>query len=176
MFTESEKLQGVFSIETKKLHWINGDGDDPDDLCLHGDVVAQIGNEIFDVNCTVSATALYLLKSLEEDHFMQQGNQMLPCCGHDYVPNETNDAVIILGCPNGVDWSVLHQNNRIKLVSEKGIETCIDFEAYRTTVFEFADTIRAFYAQCGEKNMPKDVSSKNGYLAFWNEWNRRRAQ
>ena len=55
--------------------------DDADDLCLHGHAVAYIGNRKLEYECTVSATALYLLKSLTEDHIMCEDNQILPCCG-----------------------------------------------------------------------------------------------
>lgn len=31
---------------------------------------------------------------------------MLPCCGFFYIPNEKLDNATILGCPNGIDWSI----------------------------------------------------------------------
>jgi len=49
----------MFSIKSKTLRWIDKSKDAPGDLCLHGDVVATIGDEQFEYNCTVSATALY---------------------------------------------------------------------------------------------------------------------
>lgn len=71
----------MFKIEVSNLLWINDSEDDPEDLCLHGYVVATIGTEKFKYHATVSATALYLLKSLTEDHIIFMDNQMLPCCG-----------------------------------------------------------------------------------------------
>jgi hypothetical protein len=41
-------------------------------------------------------------------------------------------------------------------------------------VFNFCDKIEAFYNGCMKKNIPDDEFERNGYIAFWNEWNRRR--
>lgn len=59
-----------FQIDAERLEWINGDADDPRDLCLHGEATAVIGEECFTYYCTVSSTALYLLKSLTQDHLI----------------------------------------------------------------------------------------------------------
>lgn len=72
---------GFFSISATDLKWINGSKDDPEDLCLHGHAIAVIGNRKLEYDATISATALYLLKSLTEDHIIHDDNQMLPCCG-----------------------------------------------------------------------------------------------
>lgn len=59
-----------FVIDIEDLYWINGEKNDPKDLCLHGKVNVKIGNEVVANNypCTVSSTALYLLKSIKVDH------------------------------------------------------------------------------------------------------------
>ena len=75
-----------FMIDTTKLYWIDGSADDPEDLCLHGHAIADFGEERLEYDCTVSATALYLLKTLTEDHIIYEDKQLLPCCGHFYVP------------------------------------------------------------------------------------------
>jgi hypothetical protein len=48
--------------------------------------------------------------------------------------------------------------------------------AHRKTVFEFVDKIEAFYNSCWPKILPKDDFARDGYLAFWNEWRRRRQE
>ena len=58
---------GTFRIEASNFHWIRGDADDPKDLCLHGRVKLQLGETVIEDLGTVSATALYLLKTLTED-------------------------------------------------------------------------------------------------------------
>ena len=76
-----------FSISAGSYHWINGEADEPGDYCLHG-LAAVIGDERFEYDCTVSAAALYLLKTLSEDHIMGEDNQLLPCCGFFLCPDE----------------------------------------------------------------------------------------
>ncbi|MFT9495287.1 hypothetical protein [Anaerosolibacter sp.] len=166
-----------FIIRALDLYWLNGEKDDVDDLCLHGDVYVQIGEEVVvdNYSCTVSSTAVYLLKSLEEDHIPDEGlNQMLPCCGFFIIPNDHDDTVEISGCANGIDWSVIHTDGYVKLVTEKGTEVKIEKSLYREIVFNFVDKIEAFYRNCKEKSMPTDDFEHSGYIKFWKEWRNRR--
>lgn len=159
----------MFEIKVSELHWIEG-GDPTSDLCLHGNVTAVIGDEAFQYDATVSSTALYLLKSLKEDHRIHESNQMLPCCGFFIVADQTLSTVDILGCPNGIDWSVIRENDSIVLITEAGKATRVPIEEYRQTVFAFADLIEAFYKGSEAKKLPEDEFDRNGYIAFWNEW------
>lgn len=164
-----------FCITADNLKWINGESDDQNDLCLHGHAVAKIGDEIFEYDATVSATALYLLKSITEDHIMYDDNQMLPCCGHSvWIKDDGSGDVVISGCSNGIDWSIIHNENTVRLITEQGNETVIELDDYRKEVFKFADIIEAYYNKCSEKVLPKDALERDGYIAFWNEWHRRR--
>lgn len=165
---------GDFWIDAVNFTWINGEADDPEDLCLHGDATAVIGDETFTYRCTVSATALYLLKTLTQDHFIGKDNQMLPCCGFFLMPNEALTEVTILGCPNGIDWSVIHEGDAVKLVTESGTETLVPIKDYACAVFGFADKIEAYYRSCAPKLPCEDEQDRDGYTAFWNEWHRRR--
>lgn len=114
-----------FQIAATKFYWINGEADDPEDLCLHGHVVVSIGDRHLEDNCTVSATALYLLKSLTEDHIAGEDIQLLPCCGHFYMPDEGLENVIISGCDNGTDWTVIHSGNSVILTLEDGMAVTV---------------------------------------------------
>ena len=166
-----------FSIYADNLTWINDNKDDPEDLCLHGHAVVMIGNQKLEYEATVSATALYLLKTLTEDHVKFEDNQMLPCCGHFIIPNEELDTVTILGCPNGIDWSVIHNNDdSVTLELEDGTKEIVAITDYEKQVYRFADMIENFYLSCSPKVMPKDPFEKNAYIAFWNEWHRRRGK
>lgn len=71
---------GKFQIDATKFYWINEEADDPEDLCLHGHVVVSIGDLKLEDDCTVSATALYLLKSLTEDHMAGGGDSAACLC------------------------------------------------------------------------------------------------
>lgn len=163
----------MFRIEIHKLYWINDTVDDPNDLCLHGDVTVVIGDEIYNESCTVSSTALYMLKSLSSNHIINENNQMLPCCGHTLIPNDDFDTVLISGCRNGVDWSVVHEGTKVKIITSTGKTTYIDFNEYKMIVFRFVDDIEAFYLQCSQKSMSSEFIP-GCYKAFWNEWHRRR--
>lgn len=166
-----------FLIDILDYYWINGEKDDPTDLCLHGDVNVKIGEEVVadSYSCAVSSTALYLLKSLEEDHVIgKEANQMLPCCGFFIIPNDNEETVEITGCAYGIDWSVLHTNAYVKLVTERGTEVEIELNTYREIVFGFADKIEQYYRGCKEKVLPTDDFAYNGYIKFWREWSNRR--
>ena len=163
----------MFKIDAYDFEWICGVEDDPEDACLHGRVRMQTENFTVEDSATVSATALYLLRTLTEDHIFGEGAQMLPCCAHFMVPDDALQNVWIDHCDNGVDWSVIHNNGRIKIVLASGEESDISFEEYREEVYRFADKIEDYYNKCLPKQFDDDFK-KNAYIAFWNEWRRRR--
>ncbi|MBM7868634.1 hypothetical protein JOC70_000103 [Clostridium pascui] len=166
-----------FTIDIVDLYWINGEKDNPEDLCLHGKVNVKIGNEVVADNypCTVSSTALYLLKSIKENHVMgKSSNQMLPCCGHFIIASDHDDTVEICGCPSGVDWSVLHIDGGVKLVTENANEVTINLNDYIKTVSNFVNKVEEFYKKSEAKNIPADDFDRDGYIKFWKEWNNRR--
>ena len=164
----------MFCIEIKRLYWIKETEDYPNDLCLHGDVVINLCNKRSEESCCASAAALYLLKAIEEDHIPKSGNQLFPCCGHFIIANEHLDKVEILGCNNGLDWSIIHKNDIVNFVTESNTAEHMHIEDYKTVVFNFADAIEKYYLNCTQKNIPQDKFEKDGYIAFWNEWHKRR--
>lgn len=164
-----------FSITATNFHWINGKEDDEKDLCLHGHTVVEIGDELFEYDATISATALYLLKSLKEDHIINKEIQMLPCCGNTILlKNDNSNDVFIMGCDNGIDWSIIHQKENVKIITSSGNETIIPIKEYTNEVYKFADLIEDYYKKCKNKILPKNKFDRDGYIAFWNEWHRRR--
>lgn len=163
-----------FRIEVEELAWIDGSKDNPEDLCLHGKVRVIIGEEKLEYEATVSATALYLLKSLTEDHKIGEDNQMLPCCGDCIIPDAELSNVSIIGCSNGIDWSILHEGEEILLITESGKRTRVSIPKYRQEVVDFVDKIESYYQACSPKILPEDDFTREGYEAFWNEWHRRR--
>lgn len=144
------------------------------DLCLHGRAVACIGDRTPEYDAAVSAAALYLLKSLTENHLIYADCQMLPCCGFNLFADDTLDNVTVLICPNGLDWSVLHDGNTVILELDDGTKERVSANDYRNAVLAFADKVEAFYNSCAPKKLPEDDFHRNGYIAFWNEWHRRR--
>ncbi len=168
---------GKFKIDVDNFHWINGAADDPQDLCLHGHVRVEIGGIVLEDTGTVSATALYLLKTLGEDKIMAEFDiQMIPCCGHALFANEDLSEVMISGCDKGTDWSTVHEGDHVRLILPDGHEAVISLADYQEEVYRFADKVEAFYISCAAKILPEDEFDRNGYIAFWNEWYRRRGQ
>lgn len=163
----------LFEINATELGWIGGTQDEPDDLCLHGHAVAFIGGERLEYDCTVSAAALYLLKSLTEDHIAGEDNQLLPCCGFFLCPDERGENVTIVGCGNGADWSVLHEGGSVRLITASGRETSVPLGDYAREVCSFADEVAAYYAACSPKPEPGDEFERRGWAAFRREWKRR---
>ena len=161
----------IFKIDAHDFYWLC---DEEDDLCLHGAACAIIGERRLEYDCTVSATALYLLKTLTQDHIIYTDNQLLPCCGHFYIPDDDLQNVMISGCPNGIDWTVRHEGDSVVIELEDGYSVRVPLCEYRDEVFRFADMIEDHYSSRPPKNLPQDEFLRNGYIAFWNEWHRRR--
>lgn len=167
----------IFKIIINDLYWIGGDKDDPKDLCLHGNLTVHIGDTILADHGTVSATALYLLKTLTKDKIMNEYDiQMIPCCGHFMIANNDLSEVLISGCDKGTDWSTIHDGDNIRIILPNGKTELISFDIYKKEVLDFVDKIEAFYLSCAPKELPNDEFRKNGYIAFWNEWKNRRNQ
>ncbi len=171
-----------FSIEINEMHWLFDENSDAD-LCAHGNLTVRIGDELIagikeDEDWTISATALFLLRTLERNHSKENpvGEHLIPCCGHLFIFTEETEEVYIGGCPNGIDWEVIHQNGSIKLRTESGKETLLDFDFYKSEILEFVDKVENFYIQSGEKIIPDNEFERNGYLEFWNEWKIRRSR
>lgn len=135
---------GLFSIDATDFEQIDGSKDNSEDLCLHGHAIVCIGKCKFEYDATIIATALYLLKTLTKNHIINTDNQVLPCCGHFVIPNETLDNVTISGCPNGIDWSVIHDGNSVILELEDGTREYVSIADYKREVLSFAEKLKHF--------------------------------
>ena len=165
----------IFSIGFDGIGWLEGLEDDPGDCCAHAHAVAQIGDETFEYYATVSATALYLPKSLKKDHSAYREEQFLPCCGFNiYEKDDGTDDVVILGCPNGIDWDLVHAGDEVIITTDSGMVTTIPFAEYREEALRFADKVEAFYSDQPPRRPPEDEAQ--AYKAFWEEWHRRRQE
>ena len=165
----------TFEIKIINLHWINETNEDPNDLCLHGNVFVKIGNKIIDDGVanlwTVSSGAYRMLETLYRNHNDSDEcyeEHLLPCCGHFMFVDEKTDKLIICGCPNGIDWTVIHENNMVKLVEDESTQIIMPFEEYKNAVFNFADKVKMFYDKCLPKHPnPEDAKA---YQRFWLDW------
>ena len=113
-----------FSIEINEIHWLSQENTNTD-LCAHGNIKVEIGDELIagmnkDENWTISATALFLLRTLERNHTKenQVGEHLIPCCGHFLVFTDDMEELYIGGCSSGIDWEVIHENGFVKIKTE----------------------------------------------------------
>jgi hypothetical protein len=170
----------VVILRPVNLRWIQGAADDPKDLCAHGDVEFRIGGDTLLAtngrDLTVSAAALYLLRTLSKPHTKEApvGDHLFPCCAFAMwdIPGEAD--VAICGCPNGEDFEVLHQvsGSGVVVRAADGREWEVSWPDWRTAVFAFVDSVSEFYAACSPKQ-PSDEDAA-GFKKFRTEWRRRR--
>lgn len=150
--------------------------DNPEDLCAHGHVFVRIGDEVISdegsLDVTVSATALYLMRTISDNY--KEGDyasQLLPCCGHFIIADDDKDFVNICGCSCGIDWTIIHiDDNTIKHISGGEKEATIGIDLHKKLVFEFADQVENFYNKSLPKTIPGTDFEEKGYLTFWKEW------
>lgn len=168
----------MFRLEFSRLHWL---GETPEeDLCAHGAALVRIGDELLvhpaeDDGWTLSASSLYLLRTLRRDHrpLSSVAEHLIPCCGFSMWP-EDRDEVLIIGCPNGVDWQVEHTVGGVKLTTSQGSTVTLHPTDWRSAVLRVADQVRAFYEASLSKCLPEDDYDRRGYEQFWQEWMRLR--
>jgi hypothetical protein len=162
--------------------WVNASDDDPADLCVHGRVEFRVGEDVLldpthNLQVTVSAAALYLLRTLTTPHCKQApvGDHLFPCCGFAMWDVGTPD-VVISGCPNGVDFEVLPRvgDAEVLVRAGDGRQWRLERSEWRAAVFEFADRVSEFYAASSAKQPSND--DEPGFRKFTAEWARRRGE
>ena len=142
------------------------------DYCVHGKVVFKIdgcnlSND--DSDWCVSASAYRFLRSLFENHFLGAEEQMIPCCGHFLIPSQDKTSVIISGCPNGIDFDIIHEDKNIIIRTQDGSTYTVTFEDYKASVLSYAKQIEEFYHQNPPRQF-EDQFDQDGFSAFCNEW------
>jgi hypothetical protein len=171
-------MKNQFELKLLTIGWLENT-DEQEDLCAHGNVLVRIGSAILsDAEAgrwTVSAAALFLLRTLTQNHtpVTPVGDQLLPCCGFTMWPVDNSADVLVLGCPNGVDWIVEHVPQGIQLTAPCGEGVVISNAEYQEAVLSFAREVHAFYQRSAPKRLPADPEDAAGYELFWREWNRR---
>ena len=56
------------------------------------------------------------------------------------------------------------------MILPSGESEWVSLRDYQAEVLRFADKVESYYQSCKLKKIPDDEFSKNGYIAFWNEW------
>jgi hypothetical protein len=161
-------------IRPTRLHWIKDDGsDDPNDFCAHSPVEMIVDGTQWvspdDGDWAVSASALLLLRSIFSDHpgDMRSEEHIFPCCGHSMLPMQ-DGRVFIGGCPNGIDFRIIHTNSEVFLAREERSYS-LPKATWREVVLGFAYEVYAFYESSKPKNLSLG-SDPDGYVAMMTEW------
>lgn len=168
-------------LRPTNLHWIDGSVDDSEDLCAHSGVDFRIGDAVLvkprDGEWTVSAAALYLLRTLSQPHTKQQPitEYLFPCCGNGIFEVEGQDDVQIVGCNSGINFEVVRIGGDVVLTADDGKQHRATFSDWKQAVCAFSDSVRAFYSASSPKN-PEDDWEERSFRKFLSEWSRRRSQ
>lgn len=171
----------MISLRPTNLHWNNGSADDPADLCAHSPVEFRIHADVLvqpsDGDRTVSAAAVYLLRTLSQAHTKHTpvGEHLFPHCGHGIFAVEGQEDVTITGCNSGIDFEVVHVEKDVVLTATDGREHRITATDWKKAVCEFSDAVQAFYAASSQKE-PSDEFDQQSFQKFLSEWSRRRTQ
>lgn len=141
------------------------------DRCIHGKVIFKIGENLLsdETEWCVSASAYRFLHTLFENHFMGAEDFLIPCCGHTMISSEDKDSVNIIGCNNGIDFNIIHEQETISIVTADNTEYQVPFADYKNAIISFAKQVMDFY----KSNPPREFEDdfvKAGYSAFVAEW------
>ena len=141
------------------------------DYCLHGNVFLGIDGTVLcdGGEWCVSASALRFMRSVFDDHIPTSGEQMIPCCGHFMIPSEDGKTVDIIGCSNGIDFDVIHENGGITIKTADGEKFFIDCGEYRRAVTEYAGQVERFLSNPPARIFDDDWD-RAAVSAFRNEW------
>jgi hypothetical protein len=129
-----------------------------------------------DGDWTVSAAALYLLRTLSQPHTRDHpvGDHLFPCCGFSMYDLQEEADVVVCGCSSGLDFSVVRTHDQVVITDQNGIDYRVGFTEWRNAVCAFSDAVQAFYAAASPKE-PADLEDTKGFQKFLREWERRRA-
>lgn len=137
----------MITLDTDKLHWMNNQ-DERSDQCAHGNVTFAVNGVEF-VNAasgdmTVSAAALFLLRTIEHDNTPGSavtGGQLFPRCGFNAWLIEAEFPVLVLGCNNGVDVSVVRDGDNVQFTASTGLSASATIIEWRWAVLRFVKQI-----------------------------------
>ncbi len=174
----------MIDLDLCNPHWINDEGDDPNDQCAHGGIALTVDDVPLvlesDGEWTVSAAALFLLRSVTADHIqgssVSGGNYLIPCCGHYVCPWEKNKyGFEIMGCPNGIDLGIQHDKGLVRVWTDDH-RVSVSLRDWAGAGLQFSDRVQSFYDSCAKK---LDVSAHEeelvqGWRLFWQDWETQR--
>jgi hypothetical protein len=173
---EPPRFEAVIALRPTNLHWLEG-VDERYDVCAHSSVEFCIdGSDLITKEAgdfTVSAAALYLLRTLTRPHTKDggPGQQLFPCCGNGLFEGE-DGVVVFVGCNSGVDFDIAHDGDEVIITGADGREYFVGIAEWRAAVCRFSDLVQDSYASSAPKEPGEDAPE---FQQFMNEWRRRRS-
>ena len=139
----------MIEISLQSVSWLNTPNDSPEDKCAHGRVRFSVNGAVLvhpTDEWTVSAAAIYLLRTLQSDHTDAHPlcEHLFPCCGHTMI-DDGNEDVAILGCCNGVNLAIQRTNDSVTISNAEGNCFSVPYDEYAEAVRHFSSAVRAFY-------------------------------
>lgn len=171
-------------IELKLINpqWIKGKKDDPEDQCAHGYIKFEIDELVIsnaDEEWTVSAAALFLLRTVSNDHTLKSSvaeyNYLIPCCGFNPFKGDGDFNLILMGCNSGLNPDIIHNNGDVS-ISFEGQSRTISLSEWAQAVVSFTDQVLDFYTSSAPKFALQDKHDKEGWRLFWEEIKDRKLQ
>lgn len=165
----------MMELYANGLHFLGNDEESQrEDLCIHGGVFLKVNDTVVselkkDGSWCVSASALRFLRSLFRSVFFGTEEHMIPCCGHFMIASEDKKRVTIIGCNNGIDFDVIHENHEVIIRLEDGMEQRVPYSEYREAVLAFALQIKDFFDKSPARIFTDDFE-RDGFEAFQTEF------
>jgi hypothetical protein len=179
-----EVVGRMIVLRPTDMCWNPAMEDDPTDQCSHGNVEFTIDSIPFVTgedgeDITVSAAALFLLRTLTHDHTaatpVAEDAQLFPHCGFTALAVSGRFPVLVVGCNVGVDLDVVHTDGLVTIRSRDGKEATVTEAEWRVAVLGFVDEVQTFYDASPPREPFDDATADEGWTAFWQEWGGRRA-
>lgn len=141
------------------------------DCCIHGKVIFKINENLLsdETEWCISASAYRFLHTLFENHFIGSEDFLIPHCGHTMIPSEDKNSVNIIGCNTGIDFSIIHEQENITIVTADNTEYQVPFADYKNAIISFVKQVMDFYQSSPPREFEDDFD-KYGYTAFAAEW------
>ena len=167
----------MITLKAETKTWLGTSDDCPSDLCAHGTVRFSVDGMTVvtpDDEWTISAAAIYLLRTLKNNHTPETpvGEHLFPCCGFTMYDMDGDDDVLIMGCLNGIDCSVLHRGESVDITTLAGETRSVSRTEWENAVLHFSADVRSFYDGSADKTPYDDVQRK-GFAKMMSEWERR---
>ena len=168
----------MITLSLHQPHWIKDEGDDPNDQCAHGYVEFSVNGEtlvdVDDGEWTVSAAALFLLRTATQNHSpndsVAEGNFLIPCCGFNIWPSEKSKfPFFIPGCNIGIDPKIEHIDREVHITLDDRSVSVPELEWIRAVV-SFAEQVEAFYSSSEKKVELEDDFDREGWNFFWSDF------